>query len=435
MKKWFALLLISVFLASTLQVVFSTQRFPKPEFESGHVVPKPHTPNPRSNNLEILDLGVLFMALSLASLFALKTRSRTGIFWLTVFTLIYFGFWRKGCVCSVGSIQNVTLALFDKTVVLPFTVIGFFGLPLLFTLFFGRTFCAGVCPLGAIQDLIVLKPVRIPGWLEKVLGFFPYLYLGFAVLFAATAADFIICRYDPFVGIFRFGANFPMIPLGLGLLILGIFVARPYCRFLCPYGVLLNWMSRLSWKHMTITPEDCVQCRLCEDSCPFGAILVPTPEKPPDKREREIKRLGVMIILLPLLVLGGGFLGSRLEGVLSGVHKTVRLAEQVRIEEVGKTTQTTVESETFQSSGKSLESLYQEAKIIKKKFKRGGWILGSFIGAVIGFMLIGFSIRRRRTDYIPDRGACFSCGRCFSFCPVGKQNKHKKGLVLKNERK
>ena len=34
----------------------------------------------------------------------------------------------------------------------------------LFTLFFGRTFCAGACPLGAIQDLVVVKPIVITSY-------------------------------------------------------------------------------------------------------------------------------------------------------------------------------------------------------------------------------------------------------------------------------
>ena len=35
-------------------------------------------------------------------------------------------------------------------------------LPLAVALFFGRVFCAGVCPLGAIQELMTLKPIEVP---------------------------------------------------------------------------------------------------------------------------------------------------------------------------------------------------------------------------------------------------------------------------------
>ncbi|MHC5086583.1 MAG: 4Fe-4S binding protein, partial [Planctomycetota bacterium] len=41
----------------------------------------------------------------------------------------------------------------------------FFFSPLVFTLFFGRSFCAAVCPLGVIQDLVLLRPLKVPIWL------------------------------------------------------------------------------------------------------------------------------------------------------------------------------------------------------------------------------------------------------------------------------
>ena len=36
---------------------------------------------------------------------------------------------------------------------------------------------------------------------------------------------------------------------------------------------------------------------------------------------------------------------------------------------------------------------------------------------VVGAKLISLSLRRTRTDYEPDRGACVGCARCFEFCP------------------
>ncbi len=79
------------------------QRFPKPEFESGHTQPLIQKPEPRSTNMEYVDLFVLFASLCFASWLVLKRRSRKGILYLAVFSLIYFGFIREGCICSVGS--------------------------------------------------------------------------------------------------------------------------------------------------------------------------------------------------------------------------------------------------------------------------------------------------------------------------------------------
>ena len=207
------------------------QRFPKPEFGNGYIQPSPVTPEPRAFALEYFDVLILSAVLSIASWLAIKKRSRNGIMWLSVFTIVYFGFYRHGCICSIGAIQNMTLTFFDPAYAISITTLLFFLLPLIFALFFGRVFCAGACSLGAIQDLLVIKPLSLPEWLRKILGLFPYIYLALAILFAATGTDFIICRYDPFVGIYRRDAEFIMLALGAAFLLMGMFVARPYCRF------------------------------------------------------------------------------------------------------------------------------------------------------------------------------------------------------------
>jgi len=275
MKRIAILLFLLLFTLPLAMDTQAIQRFPKPEFEYGHVQPKTLLPFPRAEALIWMDVAVLLLTLSVVSLLVLKKRSRMGVFLVSVFSLFYFGFYRQGCVCPIGSIQNVTLAMTDHSYILPLTVLIFFLAPLVFTLLFGRTFCAGVCPFGALQDMVSFKPMRMGPGLNAILGLIPYLYLGLAVTFAATGTDFIICRYDPFIGIFRLNAPFNMFIFGGILLLSGVFIARPYCRFLCPYGVLLNWLSRFSWKHMGITPSECIQCRLCENSCPYDAIDLP----------------------------------------------------------------------------------------------------------------------------------------------------------------
>ena len=112
--------------------------------------------------------------------------------------------------------------------------VAYFALPLVFAMFFGRIFYAGVCPIGAIQDIFILWPVRVPEWLERTLGMLPYIHLSLAVLFAATNADFTMCRFHPFLKFFRFAAGFNLLIFGVSFLVAGMFVARPYCRYLCP---------------------------------------------------------------------------------------------------------------------------------------------------------------------------------------------------------
>ncbi len=407
------------------------QRFPKPEFESGHVQPPTLTPEPRAGWLEMLDVAVLIAALSLITWLIIKKRSRKGVFWVSIFSLVYFGFYREGCVCSVGAIQNITLGLFHPGYQVPYTVIAFFAIPLIYTLFYGRTFCAGVCPLGALQDLFVIKPYSLRSWVNALLGMFPYIYLGLAVLYAATATDFIICRYDPFVGIFRFNATFFMFALGGLLLLTSIFIARPYCRFFCPYGVLLNLFSRLSARHMTITPTECIQCRLCENSCPFDAIEKPSSVRVVDHKRMAVRRLMVLSFIIPLLMLAGGWAGSRYHEGLASVNPKVRLAAHLLEGEEGQPLEVQEDITAFRSSGTPAAELYAEAASIVRDFYAGGWILGAFIGLVFGLTLAGLTRFRRQTDYVPDKGACLSCARCMDYCPVraGKEDEFREWAV------
>jgi NAD-dependent dihydropyrimidine dehydrogenase PreA subunit len=410
------LFLLLVLCAQTLGV----ERFPPPDFETGYSLPQTQVPAVRHPLWEYVDAAVLFAALSLASYFLLKVRRRWPVFALMIFSLLYFGFWRRGCVCSVGSVGNVVLSVFDTEYILPVAAI-----PLLFTLFFGRTFCAAVCPLGAVQDLVLVSSVKVPTWLEAALRILGYLYLSLAVTFAATGSAFIICRYDPFVSFFRFSANIHMWIIGACFILAGIFVGRPYCRFFCPYGIILRNVSRLSRWRVKITPDECIKCRLCEDACPFGAINKATADWPERDYEKSKKRLGLLILLLPILVLLGGLAGYSSHKVLSRVDVTVRLADRIHLEETGQVTDTTDASSAFRGTGRTVQQLYEEVSIIQNKFATGSIILGAFLGMVIGIKLILGSIRWRRDDYEADRAGCFACGRCFAYCPREKVRREK----------
>lgn len=280
MRRLFAVALLFfcavIALAQSIQYERPVQTAPQEQaIGGGYKTPDVQKPLPREWWLQMLDAGLLAAAMGASVWIVLKRRSRRWLTILTVGSLIYFGFYREGCICPIGSIQNVAVALADPRYSLPGVVIATFFLPLLYALFFGRAFCGGVCPLGAVQELVAIRPIQVPHRLDRALGLLKYVYLALAIFFAlrpALARDFVICRFDPFVSFFRRTGPPHMLFVGGAFLLGGMFVGRPYCRWLCPYGGLLAWFSRLARRGVSITPDKELDCGLCAEACPYGAI-------------------------------------------------------------------------------------------------------------------------------------------------------------------
>jgi ferredoxin len=402
-----------------IEPAFGLERFPPPEFSEGHVVPGLDVPSPQPRSAGWLDVVLLTAGLGVASWLSLKKRSRVGIVILSLVSLAYFGFWRRGCVCAIGSVQNVSLGIADPGYAVPLTVIAFFTLPLVFSLGWGRGFCAGVCPHGAIQDLVLVKPLKVPGWLDEILRVFPWIHLALAVLLAATGSLFIICKYDPFVGIFRMAGPLTMLIGGGLLLVVSMFVGRPYCRYLCPYGPLLGVASRFAKWRPSVTPDACTQCRLCESSCPFGALNHPMPAKQGQERVASQRRRIVMITLMvPVAVLLFGWLGGKVGIASMPLHPDGKLAELVLMDDRGGLPDPPPEEIiAFRQLGGSREAVFAKAAGLESRFILLGRFIGAAFGLVLALKLARVFFPAPSNDYETDRGRCVSCARCFSACP------------------
>jgi len=401
----------------TLGEINAQNRFPRPDFQSGYQYPEVTYEIPSEPFWTAIDIFLLVTLMSFVAWAVIRKRTRKPVIWVSVISVAYFGFFRAGCVCSIGSIQNVSLALVDSSYVLPLTVLLFFILPVIFAFFFGRVFCAGVCPFGALQELVHLKNYRLSKSVTTVLSLIPWLYLIFALLYAVTRSNFIICRYDPFIGIFRLGGDIGLISFGAMLLIMAVFTGRPFCRFICPYGALLSLFSRISFWKVKITTKQCNNCELCHNSCPVDAIYPPYDNKVKESRQDGVKRILMYFIMLPLLMTAGFFIMRFFSEDLSRANKEVRLYDMVVEHENNPQDILSNELEAFYGQGDTVEALTERHEMVQADFKLYGGIAGILIGLVVGLKLVRLSLKRTRKYYEIDYADCVSCGRCLRYCP------------------
>ena len=402
------------------KLAHAVSRFPKPDFESGYQYPEVSYAIPHEHLWNVVDVVLLVVLLGVVAWAVYKNRTRVPIIITSVISIAYFGFFRGGCVCSIGSIQNVALAMVDENYHLPWVVLLFFLIPIIFAFFFGRVFCAGVCPFGALQELVNVKSFRISKPIAKTLSVIPWIYLCFALLFAFTHSRFIICQFDPFIGIFRLGGDTGLIFFGVALLLMSVFTGRPFCRFLCPYGALLSLFSSVSIRKPQITQNQCVNCQLCHQSCPVDAVLPPYQNKVEEERTKSVWRVLRYVVVVPCLMLLGVFLMRLSAPRLSVANKEVRLYQLVMQQEANPDQPMPAEVEAFYAQGRTVEELTATNEKIQKDFLFYGSIAGAVIGWVIGVNLIRLTLRRTRKEYSIDARHCVACGKCFSYCPSTK---------------
>ena len=428
-----SLLFLAAICVTAVVIAHGAERFPPPDFGPGYEYPVLKEPPARSGGWAWVDMAVLAIALALAARFAIYRRSRAGLVGVTLFSLAYFGFFRQGCVCPIGATQNVAQALVQSDFVLPLVVLVFFFAPLFLALFCGRVFCAGVCPLGAVQELVLLKPIHLPRWLSDGLGLFRYVYLALAVLLATMGAVYIICLYDPFVGFFRMQARFHIWVLSASFLGLSLFIGRPYCRFLCPYGALLGLVSRFSLRRVTITPDRCVVCGLCRDACPYGALReADSPETIAERESaidgRRLSRAGFWLAVIVVFMVAGWALGRYAAPALARQHYIVQVAEHIyhdeRVaEDIFDLDKQTFHSQAFRETGQPSHFIYDQAEEIVAAFRLASPWMGLFLGLVFALALCSIAYPRIRREYEADPALCVACGRCYMSCPVEHQRR------------
>jgi len=175
--------------------------------------------------------------------------------WLRNFTLLfslfYFGFWLKNIFCPLKTFQIMFID--GGKIAANLVLFLFFLLPIILALLWGRIYCLWLCPLGAFQEFInkgkntlKCKCLKNIYFKSKTAGKIKYLILATVVTLLLILRKPILCGLDPFGALFgRFVTAGSIIFLA-ALVISSLFIWRPWCQFFCPYGAILDLLSKIS---------------------------------------------------------------------------------------------------------------------------------------------------------------------------------------------
>jgi len=255
-------------------------------------LPKSANPFPEFDDFEEVDEGVVATLinsappseiLALLFLFAMVMtaflRKSSTIRWVTLaYTLFYLGFY-NGTFLSVSHITNglkqgpsLFLSDFPLLLIVVFTIVT--------TLFWGRVFCSSLCPFGALQDFITrIVPkkwqLQVPQAIHDKALYIKYGVLALLVVTSLTFSDISLFQYfEPFGTIFYFSRSMVLWAILAAFLVASMFISRFYCRYACPLGAALGVTSFLSPFRINRV-QQCEVCKVCEKSCPTGAIRGP----------------------------------------------------------------------------------------------------------------------------------------------------------------
>ena len=196
--------------------------------------------------------------------YAKKLSRNNGFVILIVSTL--FGFF----VFAPMIPYQFQLAVLGKQQSLPVPIIGVFILLAIFwvySLVAGRVFCGHICPVGTTQEIVYLVPVK-KFILRHKRGTLAFRWV-FFILFVIAAVFFSLGLLQLF-GIhefFHLDVASPLFFVFVVLLLVAVFIYRPFCRLFCPYGALLSLAAR--WSVFKFKNTDrCIDCLKCIRACP-----------------------------------------------------------------------------------------------------------------------------------------------------------------------
>lgn len=196
-----------------------------------------------------------------------------------VISVLVLGFYlgkRPNPMEAVVKVPKATVGIYE--VVWPYIwALVFF---ILLAIVVNKGVCGWACPFGSLEELICMLPFfrrakkrRLPFRITntiRVALFVVFLLLIYGLI--ADARGFVIYHYiNPF-NLFNFDfSTSTVLPFIIAYLVVSFFFYRPFCQFVCPFG-LISWIAeRFSLCRIRIDFDRCIDCRACAKACPLTA--------------------------------------------------------------------------------------------------------------------------------------------------------------------
>ncbi len=226
-------------------------------------------------------LTITAIALALTIIAGIMVRYKTTRNFrniMLIIGLVFFGFYNGACPCMISSFQNTILYVagydIDWT-----SLLWFLGL-IPITYVFGKVWCGWVCHLGALQEFLY-RP-KLHSWLTnektgKILKIIRYILIIALIIQLLIMGNIFWCKIDPFKAIFNIQLNVHYEVVASILLVLllisSLFSFRPFCRTICPVGIILGWISHIPGASIVgLKSKQCISCKLCSETCDIHAI-------------------------------------------------------------------------------------------------------------------------------------------------------------------
>jgi NAD-dependent dihydropyrimidine dehydrogenase PreA subunit len=182
---------------------------------------------------------------------------------------LVFGVWLGVEPNAPGTVKDGFVLYGEAGVIFRPRLIALVGF-LLMSIIGNKVFCGWGCPFGTLQDLawqIKTKKVKLPFWLTNLVR--TAFFVAVAVAALVVPID-IMEPIDPF-RIFRLGAA-AAVGLAVADLVAGIWIYRPWCTFMCPFGFVSWFGERISFWRPRVNHNTCIDCKRCERACPTHSM-------------------------------------------------------------------------------------------------------------------------------------------------------------------